>query len=173
MVIAHTPLTPTLSLVFSQSVISDGAPTAMNWIAPLTTPSFITLGPATFTQLALISPNPAALACFSSSLSRSITINGRKATPYCWAMVTSLCSARAGTTIKASNKPYRTFRADNMICLLGDGFFAATGCGDSARLRLRGRLHRNRSHRQHTLDRRDRIDHRRLYRAVDIDQRVR
>ncbi len=110
-------MTPAFVRVFSHSVISDGAPTAMNWIAPLTTPSFITLGPATFTQLALTSPSPAALACFSNSLSRSITINGRKATPYCWATVTSLCSARAGATIEASSNPYTTFLAENMICL--------------------------------------------------------
>src|SRR5450631_1543864 len=96
------PLTWTLALVLSHSVISEGAPTAMNWIAPLITPSFITLGPATLTQFTLISPSPAAWARFSTSFSRSITISGRKLTPYCCATLISLTSAVAVAAMAAS-----------------------------------------------------------------------
>src|SRR5207253_6032960 len=74
----------------------------MNWIAPLMTPSFITLGPATLTQFTLTSPIPSALACFSTSLARSMTISGRKLTPYCCATLISLTSAVAPNASTAS-----------------------------------------------------------------------
>src|SRR5215475_6961033 len=121
---AETPLTPTLSLVLSHKVISEGAPTAMNCSAPLTTPSFITLGPATLTQFSLTSPSPAALACFSTNLSRSITIRGRKLTPYCWATFTSGDSAAAGGRIASSNNADRRCLDGNML--------------DPPKLRMRG-----------------------------------
>ena len=54
------------------------------------------LGPATFAQFTRSSGSPAALACFSTSLSRSISMSGRKLTPYCWATWTSFTSAETG-----------------------------------------------------------------------------
>jgi len=111
-VIAETPFT--WPLVLSHSVMSDGAPTAMNWSAPLITPSFITLGPATFTQLTCTSPSPAALPCFSTSLSRSMIISGRKETPYCWATAIRFDSAAAGNASSAASAPTEMLFHDDM-----------------------------------------------------------
>src|SRR6266700_1879837 len=99
------PLIWTLSLVLSHSVASEGAPTEMNCSAPLMTPSFITLGPATLIQPTLTSLKPSALACFSTSLSRSISINGRKATPNCCATLISACSALVGAATATTRSP--------------------------------------------------------------------
>src|SRR5271169_7104608 len=109
------PLTWTFSLVLSHKVINEGAPTAMNCSAPLMTPSFITLGPATLTQLTLISPSPSALACFSTSLSRSISISGRKLTPYCCATLISPSSALAGMATAVSDRSSRQRLAMDII----------------------------------------------------------
>src|SRR5271166_1919566 len=79
----------------------------MNCKAPLMTPSFITLGPATLTHVTLISPSPSALACFSTSLSRSISISGRKLTPYCCATLISPSSAFALMAMAESNATSR------------------------------------------------------------------
>src|SRR5882762_8846363 len=87
------PLMPTLPLVLDQSVISEGAPTAPKCTVPDNSPSLTTLGPATFCQFVFTS-TPAALACFSTRPSRSISISGRNATPNCCAMVISEISAR-------------------------------------------------------------------------------
>src|SRR5438034_2356975 len=121
-VIADMPLTWTLALVLSHSVISDGAPTEMNWMAPLMIPSFITLGPATLTQLTLISPSPSPFACFSTSLSRSITISGRKLTPYCCATLISPTSAVAEPAVAASRNTSTTRLIDTWR-LLDSRFF--------------------------------------------------
>src|SRR6266568_3493916 len=55
--------------------------------------------PPRVAQLTLISPRPAALACFSISRCSSMMINGRYPRPYCLAKRTSLTSASAGATI--------------------------------------------------------------------------
>src|ERR1700694_3692758 len=52
------------------------------------------LGPASLAQTTLKSASPAAAACFSTSACFSITIKGRKLTPYCWATTISFTSAR-------------------------------------------------------------------------------
>src|SRR3954453_13214671 len=76
--------------------MSDGAPWAAKWILPERSPSFITLGPATFAHLAFRPARPTACPCFSMSPSRSITMSGRKLTPYCCATVISATSECAG-----------------------------------------------------------------------------
>src|SRR5260221_13105638 len=76
-------MTPILPLVFAHSVASEGAPSAANCIVPEIGPSFITLGPATFTQLTLREAIADALACFSTRPSRSVSIIGRKLKAYC------------------------------------------------------------------------------------------
>src|SRR5258708_4222931 len=103
---AAMPLTPTLFLVRDQSVISEGAPTAPKCTVPDSSPSLMTLGPASFSQLVFTS-TPAALACFSINPSRSISISGRNATPNCCAMVTSAISARGAVALPASIKAAR------------------------------------------------------------------
>src|SRR3954469_17019966 len=93
-VIAEMPLTP--PLVLSQSVISEGAPVAANCTLPEMSPSLMTLGPASFVQVTRTPGRPADVACFSTSLSRSISMSGKKLTPYCCATWTSLTSPSAG-----------------------------------------------------------------------------
>src|SRR5205823_8652 len=79
-VIAATPFTATLPLVFDHSVTSDGAPVEMKCMVPDNRPSFMTLGPATFGQLVFRFSMPAR-ACFSIVPSRSMSMSGRKLTP--------------------------------------------------------------------------------------------
>src|SRR4029077_8849506 len=90
---AATPLI--WPLVLDHNVISDGAPCAAKCKLPEISPSFMTLGPAILAQVTFSPVRPACAACFSTSACFSITISGRKLTPYCWAMVISLTSARA------------------------------------------------------------------------------
>jgi len=60
------------------------------------------------TQVTLTSPRPAAFALLSTSLSRSITINGKKLTPYCWATLTSEISAAAGVAVAVTSAAAKT-----------------------------------------------------------------
>src|SRR5262245_49389798 len=111
------PLTPTPSRVLSQSVISDGAPCDAKCMVPESRPSFITLGPATFTQFTFTS-TPARLAVFSTSPACSISISGRKLTPYCCATVISPTSAAAGAA-KATSAP--TPSTDHILIAFSPG----------------------------------------------------
>ena len=80
--------------VLSHSVIIDGAPCAAKWIAFEISPSFMALGPATLAQIHLKAGKPGLRGVLFDQASFSITISGRKLTPYCWATVISFTSAR-------------------------------------------------------------------------------
>ena len=103
------------------SVISDGAPTAPKCTLPDNSPSLMTLGPATFCQFVFTSM-PAALACFSIRLSRSISISGRNETPNCCAMVISASSAR-GLEAEAARSRLAAAMVVNFIGYLGVTLF--------------------------------------------------
>src|SRR3954466_13753366 len=135
-------MTPRLPLVLPHSVISDGAPTELKLSEPDKSASFMAAGPASFAQFTLMSPSPCALACFSISLLCSIHIKGRKLTPYCWATLTSLTSARAltGAISTRNAKANKQVRVDMKtppvfyaLIMPLHGFAAvATKSGDSA-----------------------------------------
>ena len=64
----------------------------------------MTLGPATLAHFTVTPASPSLAACCSTSLDFSITISGRKLTPYCWAMVISLTSARTFVAAAAAER---------------------------------------------------------------------
>ena len=76
---------------------------------PEISPSFIVSPPAKRCHVTLMSPRPAALACFSISLPWSISVNVRYVRPGWTAMRSSFASARAGAgrTAAAEASPRR------------------------------------------------------------------
>ena len=83
-----------MSFAFAQSVRNPATPIDAMSRAPESIASLITLPPSSTRYVALMSPKPAAFACFSISFSLDITISGKYNTPNPCEIRTSETSAR-------------------------------------------------------------------------------
>ena len=90
---AHTPFTRIPERVLSHRVSIGGGPPTPKESAPEINESFMTLPPPIVEYVTLMSPRPAARACFSSSLSCSMIMIGRCGMAKPRAICTSFTSA--------------------------------------------------------------------------------
>ena len=94
---AHTPFTRIPERVLSHRVSIGGGPPTPKESAPEINESFMTLPPPIVEYVTLMSPRPAASACFSSNLSCSMIMIGRCGIAKPRAICTSFTSADAAT----------------------------------------------------------------------------